>query len=90
MNYLVTGGTGFVGPYVVRDLVRDGHRVVIFDLFANRDYLQDVLAEEERQRVDVVSEGDFIDAGQPIEVARVDGNRIVVRLWHAQPERRES
>ena len=42
------------------------------------------------ERVDVVSEGDFIDAGQPIEVARVDGNRIVVRLWHAQPERRES
>ena len=31
-------------------------------------------------RVDVVSEGDFINAGQPVEVARVDGNRIVVRL----------
>ncbi len=31
-------------------------------------------------RVDVVSDGDFINAGQPIEVARVDGNRIVVRL----------
>jgi membrane-bound serine protease (ClpP class) len=42
------------------------------------------------ERVDVVSEGDFIDAGQPIEVARVDGNRIVVRLFHEQPERRES
>ena len=42
------------------------------------------------ERVDVVSEGDFIKAGQPIEVARVDGNRIVVRLYHEQPERRES
>ena len=42
------------------------------------------------QRVDVVSEGDFIEAGQPIEVARVDGNRIVVRLYHEQAERRES
>jgi membrane-bound serine protease (ClpP class) len=31
-------------------------------------------------RVDVVSDGDFINAGQPVEVARVDGNRIVVRL----------
>jgi membrane-bound serine protease (ClpP class) len=31
-------------------------------------------------RVDVVSEGDFIDAGQPVEVVRVDGNRIVVRV----------
>ena len=31
-------------------------------------------------RVDVVSEGPFIDAGQSIDVLRVDGNRIVVRL----------
>lgn len=31
-------------------------------------------------RVDVVSDGEFIDAGRPVEVVRVDGNRIVVRL----------
>jgi membrane-bound serine protease (ClpP class) len=31
------------------------------------------------QRVDVVSDGEFIDAGIPIVVTRVDGNRIVVR-----------
>jgi membrane-bound serine protease (ClpP class) len=31
------------------------------------------------ERVDVVSEGEFIEAGAPIEVVRVDGNRIVVR-----------
>jgi membrane-bound serine protease (ClpP class) len=31
------------------------------------------------ERVDVVSEGEFIAAGEPIEVIRVDGNRIVVR-----------
>jgi membrane-bound serine protease (ClpP class) len=30
-------------------------------------------------RVDVVSEGEFIEAGEPIVVIRVDGNRIVVR-----------
>jgi membrane-bound ClpP family serine protease len=28
--------------------------------------------------VDVVSDGAFIEAGEPIEVIRVDGNRIVV------------
>jgi len=37
------------------------------------------LARIEGERVDVVSEGEFIDAGEPIEVIRVDGNRIVVR-----------
>jgi membrane-bound serine protease (ClpP class) len=37
------------------------------------------IAEIDGHRVDVVSEGDMIDAGQLIEVIRVDGNRIVVR-----------
>jgi membrane-bound serine protease (ClpP class) len=37
------------------------------------------IAELEGERVDVVSEGDFIEAGEPITVVRVDGNRIVVR-----------
>jgi membrane-bound serine protease (ClpP class) len=37
------------------------------------------IAEIDGTRVDVVSDGGFIDAGTPIEVARVDGNRIVVR-----------
>ena len=37
------------------------------------------IAEIEGGRVDVVSEGELIDAGQFVEVTRVDGNRIVVR-----------
>lgn len=37
------------------------------------------IAEIDGQRVDVVSEGELIDAGQFIQVTRVDGNRIVVR-----------
>lgn len=30
------------------------------------------------RRIDVVSEGEYIDAGEPITVIRVDGNRVVV------------
>jgi membrane-bound serine protease (ClpP class) len=37
------------------------------------------IAEFDGHRVDVVSEGELIEAGQTIEVIRVDGNRIVVR-----------
>jgi len=37
------------------------------------------MAQIDDTRVDVVSEGEFIDAGTPITVTRVDGNRIVVR-----------
>jgi membrane-bound serine protease (ClpP class) len=37
------------------------------------------IADIDGARVDVVSDGDFIEAGTPILVTRVDGNRIVVR-----------
>jgi len=37
------------------------------------------MAEFDGERVDVVSEGVFLEVGQPIHVLRVDGNRIVVR-----------
>jgi membrane-bound serine protease (ClpP class) len=37
------------------------------------------IADIEGERVDVVSDGEFIDAGELLTVIRVDGNRIVVR-----------
>ncbi|MGE0866029.1 MAG: NfeD family protein, partial [Vicinamibacterales bacterium] len=37
------------------------------------------IADIDGTRVDVVSDGAFIDAGTAITVTRVDGNRIVVR-----------
>jgi membrane-bound serine protease (ClpP class) len=37
------------------------------------------IADLDGERVDVVSQGEWIDAGSPIEVIRVEGNRIVVR-----------
>jgi len=44
------------------------------------------VAEIDGARVDVVSEGGFIEAGTAIEVSRVDGNRVVVRERQATPE----
>ncbi|MGH7334785.1 MAG: NfeD family protein [Candidatus Rokuibacteriota bacterium] len=46
------------------------------------------IASIDGERVDVVSEGEFIDLGRTIVVVRVDGNRIVVRL--AEPEGRDA
>jgi membrane-bound serine protease (ClpP class) len=40
------------------------------------------IAEIEGERVDVVSDGEFIEPGAPVVVTRVDGNRIVVRRSH--------
>jgi membrane-bound serine protease (ClpP class) len=47
------------------------------------------LAHIDGERVDVVSDGDFIEAGAPLEVVRVDGNRIVVRRPRETTERSE-
>ena len=37
------------------------------------------IADIDGRRVDVVSDGDYIEAGEPIRVDHVDGNRVVVR-----------
>ncbi len=44
------------------------------------------IAEIDGERVDVVSDGEFIEPGEPIFVTRVDGNRIVVRHRRAATE----
>lgn len=48
------------------------------------------IAQIEGERVDVVSEGEFIDTGKTVEVTRVEGNRVVVRRVAVPPERSES
>lgn len=47
------------------------------------------IAEFEGERVDVVSDGELIDTGEPIEVTRVDGNRIVVRRSPHNQQKKE-
>jgi membrane-bound serine protease (ClpP class) len=44
------------------------------------------VADLDGERVDVVSDGSFIEAGAVLEVTRVDGNRVVVRRARARRE----
>lgn len=62
MAFLVTGGTGFVGVYVSRMLLRDGHKVVAYDAAPNMNLLQRVVGNEPSHQVTVVR-GDIGDLG---------------------------
>ncbi len=48
------------------------------------------IADIEGARVDVVSDGELIEPGTPVEVTRVDGNRIVVRQLPNTNEREDA
>jgi len=48
------------------------------------------IARIEGARVDVVTDGEYVEVGEPVEVIRVDGNRIVVRRAPGATERSES
>jgi nucleoside-diphosphate-sugar epimerase len=69
MNYLVTGGTGFIGAYVVRDLVKSGHHVVCFDIAPNAQLLADVVPTEPLRGV-TVARGDVTDWSQLFHALR--------------------
>ncbi|MCW5637289.1 MAG: nodulation protein NfeD [Rubrivivax sp.] len=47
------------------------------------------IADIDGRRVDVVSDGEHVDAGESIRVVRVDGNRVVVRRVHDLPQNQE-
>lgn len=57
---LVTGGSGFVGSWVLRHLVDQGHRSVVFDLHRNTARWNTILGERQ-SRVTFV-EGDIADS----------------------------
>ena len=61
MNVLVTGGAGFIGSYVVQELVRNGHEVVAYDIQIAENSLDHVLNDTERRRVNLVR-GNITDA----------------------------
>ena len=52
---LVTGGLGFIGSYVVRALLRAGHRVLVIDRHVEGNAADEVLDATERAGIDVVA-----------------------------------
>ena len=76
-SYLVTGGTGCIGAWVVRDLVRRSIPVTVLTARRRLDRLRLILSDEELDRVTLV-EGDVADTDR-LETAAVESgaNRLI-------------
>lgn len=78
MTVLITGGLGFVGSYVIRDLLARGEQVVTLDWMVDQNSAQEVLGKDEFNRLTVVS-GDVAD---PYIINRVIKKYNVRRIVH--------
>ena len=68
-NYLVTGGTGFIGSALVRRLVNDGHKVRVLDndLRGDAGRLSDIAGAVELVQCDVRDVDKSADAARGID-----------------------
>jgi nucleoside-diphosphate-sugar epimerase len=66
MNYLITGGAGFIGSNIAKRLVREGESVRIIDNFSTgkRDNIDEI-----KDRIDLI-EGDIRDAETVLRAAK--------------------
>lgn len=77
-SYLVTGGTGNIGAFVTKELLRDGGEVVAYDLMPNRRALEVLLTPDELHRTTLV-QGDVLDLER---IARTIRSHRVDRIAH--------
>jgi UDP-glucose 4-epimerase len=73
---LVTGGTGFIGSYVVQDLLEGGHEVVAYDLSTDTEILEKLGVADDV----AVRRGDVSEPTDVIRAVRETGATHIVHL----------
>lgn len=79
MTHLVTGGTGFIGAYTIRDLLAKGETVVSFDFSFESPVMEDVLSRDEFEKVLQVR-GDILDLPLLLNTVREHNVERIVHM----------
>jgi UDP-glucose 4-epimerase len=80
MTYLITGGAGFIGSHVVRDLVRGGESVIVYDVFPRRDTLELTLNRDEIDKSVKLIQGDVTDYAHLIKTLKENNVDTIIHL----------
>ena len=78
-TYLVTGGCGFIGSYVIRDLLIDGAKVVAYDYRIDRGIIDQVVGIEKLKDVTIV-QSDITDFIQLISLIKAHQVSRIIHL----------
>ncbi len=73
---LVTGGTGFIGSYVIADLLDAGHDAVAYDISTDTEILEELGVADETE----VRRGDISDPTDVIRTVKETGATHIVHL----------
>lgn len=83
MAYLITGGTGFIGSRIVRDLIREGRQVVVFDFLPQLNVLAVMMNEREIAAVKVV-QGDILDLATLVRACKENRIDTIIHMAYSK------
>ncbi|SVB81284.1 uncharacterized protein METZ01_LOCUS234138, partial [marine metagenome] len=79
MTYLVTGGFGCIGSYVIRDLLEGGEQVVVYDLTYDLTIPNMVLNEDQINQIIFVG-GDIVDLPNILQTIKKNNIDRIIHL----------
>lgn len=79
MIYLVTGGTGFIGSHVVKELRLQGDKVIVYDSMIDGNAINFVLEPEEIKQIQMIR-GDITDLAFLLKTAKTHKVDTILHL----------
>ena len=79
ITYLVTGGCGFIGSYVIRDLLEEGAKVIVYDFRIHQELLNKIVNQERLEEV-IFVQGEILDFFHLMSVIKAHKVRRIIHL----------